>query len=119
MYRSNSVNAMDLGPDERYKFFVSYVKKEQLLWGLYNSGWAEATDESETKGLIVFPEKDTAEAYAKSDFDGYTPKEIKLSSFLERWVDKLMGQSYNIAVFPTPIDAPKFVDPYSIRDDLN
>ncbi|MGY8770232.1 MAG: DUF2750 domain-containing protein [Pirellulales bacterium] len=119
MYRSNSINAMDLSAEERYKFFVSYVKKNELLWGLYIDGWAEATDESQTKGLIVFPEKDTAEVYAKSHFEGYSPKEIKLSSFLGRWVDKLRGQNYDVAVFPTPIDGPKFVDPYTVRGQLD
>jgi len=115
---ANFSQAIDLSGPDRLALFVRNVSESKELWGLYSDGWAEASDENKAKGLVVWPDENHANLCATEKWRGHQPKAIKLSSFIERWVDKLERQRMKVAVFPTPFDAPHFVEPSTLRAEL-
>ncbi|MCC9605114.1 DUF2750 domain-containing protein [Blastopirellula sp. JC732] len=118
MFSSKRFSAVDLGGQDRLQFFLRVVRENKELWGLYADGWAETVDDDRKKGFVVFPDQEHAQLCATDKWKRYTPKSIKLSSFLERFVEKLAKQKYTIAVFPTPFDGAVQVDPLTIRSEL-
>ncbi|UUO08296.1 DUF2750 domain-containing protein [Blastopirellula sp. J2-11] len=118
MFSSKRFSAVDLNGDERLQYFIRMVREHKELWGLYADGWAESTDEQRRKGFIVFPDQSHAGLCATDKWKHYSPKMIKLSSFLDRFLDKLAKQKYTVAVFPTPFDGPVQVEPDVLRQEL-
>ena len=116
--RGKFAGAVDLSGPDRLQMFIRKVSESQELWGLYVDGWAEATDEDGKKGLVVWPDEQHALLCATDKWRQHSPKAIKLSSFIERWVDKLVRMRLKVAVFPTPFDGPVFVDPVTLRAEL-
>jgi len=118
MAASGFSGAIDLSGPDRLQMFIRSVSESKELWGLYLDGWAEATGEKREKGLVVWPDENHAKLCAADKWRGHSPKAIKLTSFIERWVDKLDRQKMKVAVFPTPFDGPVFVDPATLRAEL-
>lgn len=110
--------AVDLSGPDRLQMFIHKVNESQEMWGLYVDGWAEAADQDGKKGLVVWPDEPHALLCATDKWRQHSPKMIKLSSFNERWVDKLVRMRFKVAVFPTPFDGPVFVDPVALRAEL-
>ncbi|MEW4455463.1 DUF2750 domain-containing protein [Bremerella sp. JC817] len=109
---------VDLSGPDRLQVFIRKVSETQELWGLYVDGWAEASDDNGKKGLVVWPDEQHARLCATDKWRQHAPKAIKLSSFNERWVDKLTRMRMKVAVFPTPFDGPVFVDAVALRAEL-
>lgn len=119
MFSSKRFSAVDLNGDERLQYFIRVVRENKELWGLYADGWAESLDDQRRKGFIVFPDQPHAQLCATDKWKNYSPKSIKLSSFIERFLDKLAKQKYTIAVFPTPFDGPVQVEADILRSELS
>lgn len=116
---SQGTGAVNLSAEDRLHFFVRSALSNKELWGLYDDGWAEMNDENGKKGMMVWPDQATAQLIADERFPGYEPKQIKLSSFTQRWLDKLAQQRFKVAVFATPLDGPKFVTPEELKAQLS
>ncbi|RCS52979.1 DUF2750 domain-containing protein [Bremerella cremea] len=112
-------SAVDLSGPDRVQLFIRKVKESQELWGLYVDGWAEEADGDGKKGLVVWPDEQHARLCAKDKWGQHSPKSIKLSSFKDRWVDKLVRMRLKVAVFPTPFDGPVFIEPTTLRSELS
>ncbi|WP_158265015.1 DUF2750 domain-containing protein [Blastopirellula marina] len=110
--------AVDLSGPDRVQYFIRKANEGQELWGLYVDGWADATDQDGKKGLVVFPDEQHARLCATDKWAQHSPKSIKLSSFKDRWVDKLVRMKMCVAVFPTPFDGPVFMEPTALKSSL-
>lgn len=113
-----SAGAVDLSGPDRLQLFIRKVNESKELWGLYVDGWAEAADADGHKGLVVWPDEQHAKLCATDKWKQHHPKAIKLSSFLDRWIDKLVRMKFQVAVFPTPFEGPVFIDPVALRSEL-
>ena len=67
---------------------------------------------------VVWPDERHAQLCATDKWQQYQPKAIKLTSFVDRWLDKLERSKLKVAVFPTPFDGAVFVDPQTMRAQL-
>lgn len=94
---------------KRFEHFIKVVADQQVVWGLYQNGWAlAAADDGETV-FPLWPAKEYAEVCASGEWSGYEPRPITLSDFLEKLLPKLRIDGVLPGVFFTP--ASKGVTP--------
>jgi hypothetical protein len=83
----------------RYEYFIHRVCDTRKLWGLYADGWATLGD-GEKKLIPVWPHERYAERFMTEDWSSYTPKEIELGVFLDRWIPGMKKDGAEPASFP-------------------
>jgi len=111
-----SVTAM-AGP-ARYHYFVRSIADSQVVWGLFNEGWAQAASDEGRRALPFWPESEFAEVCATSQWAEFKPKIIPLEDFHRKWLQGMEKDGVVIAVFPTPQERGVFVDPSRLTADL-
>lgn len=111
-----SITAMG-GPD-RYDYFVRKVADFELLYGLFDDGWAMMESDDETRCFPFWPESEFAELLATERWKNYRPKEIELATFLGRWIPGMTKDGLSVAVFPTPTGPGVVVKPDRLAGDL-
>lgn len=90
------------GP-KRYKYFVKGVTDYEQVWGLANeNGWALMGDSSDRELVPVWPFPEFAEKSPVCGVQGYTPRAISLSDWMEKWLPGIERDGKMVAVFPTP-----------------
>lgn len=94
-----SVIALD--GNKRYEYFIKRIVDTEHLYGLYNDGWAMASDGDE-KIFPVWSAKDYAEMCANDEWNGFQAKEFSLEDFLEELIPSLKQDGMRVGVFYTP-----------------
>lgn len=85
----------------RYEYFIHRVCDTRRVWGLYaEGGWALLSD-GEAKLIPFWPHEVYAARFAIGDWSGYTPREIELDAFLERWMPGMTSEKIEPAIFPS------------------
>lgn len=91
------------GP-KRFEHFVKRVVDLQVVWGLYQDGWAlAATDDGEAV-FPLWPSREYAELCALNEWVGYESQSIKLDEFMEDLLPKLKSDGILPGVFYTPVN---------------
>lgn len=98
--REKEIDAM-LSADgkRRYEYFVHRVCDTRKVWGLFNDGWASLGD-GEKKLIPFWPHQVFAERFKTTEWSSYTPRDIDLGVFLERWIPGMRAEGVGPAVFP-------------------
>lgn len=105
------------GPD-RYEYFVTKVCDFEVVWGLFDEGWATGNAQSKVT-VPVWPEEELAAHNAVGDWNGCTPRAIPLSEFVEKWIPGAVADDRMFAVFPTREGKAVVVEPGRLLLDLN
>ncbi len=107
-------------PENRYKYFIRQVCKEEEVWGLADvEGWLMLeVDEDDTDVLAVFPNREFAEIFReKGGFEEFQVETLDLYEFVD-WLDDLTKQKMKVAVFPTPDFQSTVIEPERIKEDF-
>jgi len=86
----------------RFEHFVKVVADFECAWGLYQSGWALAATDDGTEVFPLWPAKEFAQVCAVNEWDGYEPREIRLTDLIEVLLPRLKRDGVLPGVFFTP-----------------
>jgi len=89
------------GP-RRFEYFVKRVADDEVLFGLWQDGWASMSTSSKEDVFPVWPAKEYAELLATGDWQSYEARALTLDWFLRDWLPKLTTSKSRVAVFPVP-----------------
>lgn len=104
---------------KRYEYFIKRVTDWEELWSLRDeNGWVLMGDNEGNKLVPVWPHIRFAQANATGEWDGCSPKAIRLSMWLEYWIPGMLRDHRLVAVFPTPLNTGVVVSPERLRIDL-
>ncbi|WP_247422758.1 DUF2750 domain-containing protein [Ralstonia pseudosolanacearum] len=88
---------------KRFQHFIKVVADWQEVWGLYQNGWALAATDDGMPVLPLWPAKEYAQVCAVHEWNGYEPKLISLSDFMEILIPKLKVDGVLPGIFFTPL----------------
>ena len=93
-------NAIVSSPaDLRYEYFVKKTADTQILWGLYDEGWAMTHDQDGAALLPLWPKGEFAEHCAIDEWSGYSSRPLDLAAFMEKILPKLEQDGVKTAIF--------------------
>jgi hypothetical protein len=79
-----------------------------------------SADDEGNKLISVWPHIRFAGACAEGEWDGYDPRPIELSTWMDHWLPELRQEKRLVSVFPVPSaeDRGMVVFPDRFREDL-
>jgi Protein of unknown function (DUF2750) len=110
-----------LPPDERYSYTIKRVADWEVLWCLAEGGeWVLSADDEGNEIIPVWPHQRFAGVCAEGEWDGYDPRPIELSTWMDHWLPELRQEKRLVSVFPVPSaeDRGMVVFPDRFREDL-
>jgi hypothetical protein len=110
-------NVINLPAPKRYKYLINFVCDQEKAWGLYNYGWALASD-GKDKFFPLWPSKEFAMQCAIDEWKNYQPESILLSDLLEELLPQLKSDFINVGVFYTFNDKGIVITPDELIKDL-
>ncbi|HBW38916.1 DUF2750 domain-containing protein [Desulfosporosinus sp. BICA1-9] len=84
---------------KRYEHFIKKVVDWEEVWGLFNYGWAIISDKDGNKMIPFLFKKEFALYCAKEEWADYTPKNIELNDFIEKWLPGMKKEEIKPAIF--------------------
>ncbi|QVN17065.1 DUF2750 domain-containing protein [Burkholderia pyrrocinia] len=106
-------NVLRLDAQSRCEYFVRKVADFEVVWSLFDKGWATAS--AGTATVVPFwPEEAFAKLCATDEWQGFYPKEIALDEFLGRWLPGMANDHRICAVFATPSDRGTLLPPMDL-----
>jgi len=103
---------------ERYDYFIRKVCDFEMVWGLYDGGWATGVVESKSV-IPVWPEEEFAAISCGGTWSGYSPKAIPLGDFKDRWIPGATADGKLFAIFPTQSDKASTVEGSRLLSDID
>lgn len=114
-------NLINMNDEDRYNYFISKISDFEIVWELFDNGWA-VLQSAETGGTNVpfWSEKEFAQICATGLWHNYSPKEITLEDFVDKWIPGMKADGRNVCVFMIPDSNNKciVVDPGTLKDDI-
>lgn len=107
-------------PENRYKYFIKSVMKEEEVWGLADKeGWLLLEDEEDDMDVLaVFPNREFAKIFRKEGgFEEFQVEALDLQEFMD-WLEDFEKQNMKVAVFPTPDFQSAVMTPNRIKADF-
>ena len=95
-----AVLALD-GP-KRYEHFIKQVADKQVVWGLYQEGWALAQTSEGQQVFPLWPSEEYAALCARDNWEGYRPKSFSLDDLLDELLPRFVEDGTLPAIFFTP-----------------
>ncbi|GKX42235.1 hypothetical protein SOASR015_12690 [Pectobacterium carotovorum subsp. carotovorum] len=106
-------NIYRLDSQERCDYFIRKITDFEMVWGLFNEGWATAI--SGQKMVIPFwPEENFATLCANDEWAGFTAKAIELNELLSRWLPEMQNDGRICQIFPIPSEHGFFIPPATL-----
>lgn len=103
-------NVLRLDASSRCDYFVRKVADFEVVWGLFDTGWATASTGA-TMAVPFWPEEGFAALCATAEWHGFRPKAIVLEEFLARWLPGMEKDRRICLVFSTPTDRGSLLRP--------
>lgn len=103
-------NVLRLDTSARCDYFIRKVADSEMIWGLFDIGWAMATVNDQV-AIPFWPEEVFAAICARDEWKNFRAKAIPLSEFLSRWLPGMDKDQRICVVFPTPEDKGGFLLP--------
>jgi hypothetical protein len=104
---------------KRYEYFIKKVADNEILWGLYNDGWAMVADDNGNEMIPFWPREEFADACCLNDWRYFKAEEIDLYEFIEGWLVDMKEDGLLTAIFYTKDDKGVVVEPDKLLEDLN
>lgn len=95
-------HVLALDAPARYDHFIKQAADRNMVWGLWNDGWAMGEDDNGNPTFPIWPAAEYAELCAKSEWADYEAAEIPLDDLLEELLPKLQEDSVQPSIFQTP-----------------
>jgi len=86
----------------RFEHFIKVIADWEVVWGLYDDGWALAAADDGTTIFPLWPAKEYAQACAANEWSGHEPRAISLSEFMDELLPRLDVDGVLPGVFFTP-----------------
>ncbi len=93
-----------LSGEERYKHFVKRVADTELVWGLFNDGWALAATDDGRHVFPMWPARQYAVVCAIEEWQGYKPREFSVEELVNELFPRFMTDGTLPGIFYTPKD---------------
>ncbi|WP_081103757.1 DUF2750 domain-containing protein [Burkholderia anthina] len=113
-YLNNIENVLRLDAQSRCDYFVRKVADFEVVWGLFDKGWATAHTGAATV-VPFWPEEEFARLCATDEWQGFLPKEIALADFLDRWLPGMANDQRICGVFAAPSDQGTLMLPMDLE----
>ncbi|EDT43095.1 DUF2750 domain-containing protein [Burkholderia ambifaria] len=107
-------NVLRLDAQSRCEYFIRKVADFEVVWSLFDQGWATARTGATTV-LPFWPEEAFAKLCATDEWQGFRPKAIALDDFLERWLPGMAPDQRICAVFAAPSDRGTLMAPMDLE----
>lgn len=85
----------------RYQLTLSAIRREHKIWTLKDEQGCVMVASDEEQCLPIWPDQETAQAWATDEHADCESFAIELTTFLERWVPGMTADHYFIAVGPS------------------
>ncbi len=90
---------------ERYDHFLKAVAEKEVVWGLWQGGWATLVDDVGREGLPVWPDRAAAKEFGKVMLEGWDAAPIEARLLLEEILPSIRADKGYVVVFPTIADS--------------
>ncbi|MEN5236382.1 DUF2750 domain-containing protein [Pseudomonas sichuanensis] len=111
----NNISAMKA--EDRFDYFVRKVSDFEVVWGLRDQGWA--TSGLDGREVVPFwPEEDFARLCAVDEWSGFSPCQISVGDFLEKWLPGMQGDNRLCQIFPVRDDVGFVINPAELESAL-
>ncbi|PCE29565.1 DUF2750 domain-containing protein [Burkholderia ubonensis] len=117
MHPSKLDNILKLDTHARVDYFVRKVADFEVVWGLFDEGWACARHGGATV-MPFWPEAAFAGRCAEGAWSGFRPSAIALADFLSRWLPGMARDGRLCAVFPVPGQAGPPMQPPDLLERI-
>ncbi|MGS7252889.1 DUF2750 domain-containing protein [Pseudomonas sp. SK] len=114
MHDKKVLNVSSLSSEERFEFFIRKVADFEVVWGLYDEGWATAALEGSVL-VPLWPEEEFAKRCATDEWSDFWPRKISIDDFLYKWLAGMHLDSRLCQVFPVPGDAGVLISPFALE----
>ncbi|WP_409290191.1 DUF2750 domain-containing protein [Pseudomonas sp. KCJK8927] len=114
MHDSKVLNVSSLSSEGRFEFFMRKVADFEVVWGLYDEGWATATLEGNVV-VPFWPEEEFAKRCATDEWGDFWPRKIAIEDFLDKWLPGMHSDSRLCQVFPVPGDVGVVISPTALE----
>jgi hypothetical protein len=91
-----------LGGPARFDHFVKRVADSEIVWALWDQGWALMATDDGTKVLPLWPAREYAELHCVADWVNYEAREISLDELLDELLPRIARDKVLLGVFPIP-----------------
>ncbi len=95
---------VSLSGHRRYEHFVKSIVDWEIVWGLYQDGWALASTDNGEQVFPMWPASEYAAICADGVWSGYEPVSIPLDELMSELLPKLKSDGVLPGVFYTPAD---------------
>ncbi len=110
---------LSLSGAQRYERFVKEVADWEEAWGLFQNGWALASNSTdERKVFPLWPSQEYARACAKDIWERFEPTPIALDDLVNDLLPKLQRDGALVGVFYTPEGKGVTRQPSDLAEDL-
>jgi hypothetical protein len=82
----------------RYEYFIKKVVDSEIVWGLYEDGWAVTEDDNGSKLFPFWPKREFAEHCAVDDWITYSSESMDLYEFMDEFLPKLKEDGYKPSI---------------------
>nr|WP_081054135.1 DUF2750 domain-containing protein [Burkholderia vietnamiensis] len=108
-------NVLRLDTQARCDYFVRKVADSEVVWGLFDTGWAIGTSDGHTV-IPFWPEEDFSAMCASNEWKNFHPKAIALDEFMSRWLPGMETDRRLCAVFPGPEGKGQLLSPLELLE---
>lgn len=94
-------NIKSLTSEDRFNYFIRKSADFEKVWGSYGeNGWLHLSTKEGTKLFPLWPEEVFSADYNTNHQYNFSPKEIDLYYFLDKWITGLEKDNIELLIFP-------------------
>ena len=93
---------LKLSGSERLRYFIKMIADREVVWGLYDIGWALASTDEGDSVFPLWPAMEYAKLCAVDEWHRYEPRSIALDDLRTNLLPMLERDVVLPCVFPTP-----------------
>jgi hypothetical protein len=111
-------HVLALEAPKRYEHFIKKIADTEIVWGLFDDGWALLADDGGKKLFPFWPHKEYADMFKDVEWLKYKPKEIPVNEYIDVLLPKLNKEGVQCAIFPVKGKGGISVAPDKVIADL-
>lgn len=109
---------LSLPAPQRYEHFVKQVADQELVWGLFDDGWAISSDGS-NEAIPIWCASEYSDLSQNGDWQNYSSTTIDLDTFLNDMLPKMKENNISAAVMLLPEGDGIIVSSDQLIHDIN
>jgi hypothetical protein len=93
---------LELPSEQRYRYFIQRIVDTEIVWGLFDDGWALAEDSNGIGIFPLWPASEYAQLCAKDDWVNYKPESFSIEELVDTLLPKMKENNVLPGIFYTP-----------------